>query len=621
MRITIRAVFAAIAFGCACGALALTQAEHDSIVKDVDVAVQKYVTAPAPAVPALLTVEMVDAATIASAAGVGNMALPWAFNPEFLAEPTGFKYLRFSSDTGPRLISWYLPIAPRAEAYFAHAMYIETDAKTGLNPAALGVKLPGLGNDNVPGELELLSLRMEHGLSDPANPGSYALRDYFYDAENASLTYPPTPALGFVLHDGRWYWIEQHVKLNTPGVADGVLEVRIDGALVYSRSNVLYRGNAATQLKTLHMNYYEGGNAVPLALHHYRIGRIMVAAASTPRPSDLPAYVPPPPPASQWPAWRASLPLNAFASIPNTSSLGFRTTNSATVNAWNGLTACASTWYSALSGGHQDSSENAVYALDLLANAPQWVTLNAGSANATPNNALYYADGLPASRHTYFSGQCVASRNRLMTFSATATNVMALTSPVVDGFNMTTNAWDAAGTWASVPFSQPVSSIASDPRTGDAYVAGNYHFAKWTASTGAWSTITPGGIGPWAWSWEFKGSFVDTIRNQWVALNGNLLRIDLGTSAASTITLTGPCAGNSADYSSTVHATDIDRYITVLANGNVCAINPTTGASTVVTTAPAAVNGVSNRLAYFDKLGGVAYLPSYASNVLFMPTR
>lgn len=610
---------AVLAFWCA-SAFAVTQAEHDAIVKDVDVAVQKYVAAPPPppAAPSALRVEMTDAATIAAGAGQGNMALPWAFNPEFLVEPTGFKYLRFSSDTGPRLLSWYLPFAPMTEAYFAHAVYIESDVKVGLNPAALGVKLPGLGNDNVPNQPELMSLRMEVGVTDPANPGSYPLKTYFYDAENAGVANPPTPFLGFIMHEGRWYWIEQRIKLNAPAAADGVLEVRVDGVLVYARSDVRFRSAAGSLLKTLHVNYYEGGNVPPLGLHHYRIGRLTVASASMPRPADLPAYAAPPPSAGGYPTWRINKAAGGLYTVPNTSNLGWQTTNSGTVNAWNGLAASSHELFSGAAGGHQDSGENKVLKLDLAADAPAWVTLHPGSSSFT-SNGLYNPDGLPASRHTYFSSQFVGARNRVMNFTATATSPASVNAPVVDGFDLASNKWDAAGTWPNVPLYMPVASIATDPRTGDTYVGGNYKFAKWTASTGAWSTITPGGIGPWAWSWEFKGSFVDTKRNQWITLNGNLSRIDLASSAASTITVTGACAGNSEDYSSTVYDSTGDRYYTVRGT-SLCSIDPDTGVSAVAASVPAAINGVNNRLAYLKDVDAVVYLPNFASNLMvFLP--
>jgi len=320
-----------------------------------------------------------------------------------------------------------------------------------------------------------------------------------------------------------------------------------------------------------------------------------------------------------YPAWRAGLPLGVFTAIPGTAQMSGQTANPAVINAWNGLAPCGSTWLSMLSGGHTDSSENRVYALDLAADAPVWVTLHRGSAVPTPTNTLYYADGLPASRHTYYSTQCVASRNRVMTFGVTAANVYSINGTTVDGFDLTTRAYDPAGTWPNVPFFMQVSSVAADPRTGDAYVAGNWKFAKWTAATSTWSSIVPVGIGPWAWSWEFKGSFIDIKRNKWINQNVNLLRLDLVTSAADTVTITGPLAGRTDDYSSTVHDTDNDRYLTIKGT-TLYAIDPDTGSSTALASVPAAINGVNNRIAYFPSLGGVAYLPTFASNVLFMPT-
>jgi hypothetical protein len=74
------------------------------------------------------------------------------------------------------------------------------------------------------------------------------------------------------------------------------------------------------------------------------------------------------------------------------------------------------------------------------------------------------------------------------------------------------------------------------------------------------------------------------------------------------------------DYSSLVHDLDNDRYITV--QGAVMyAIDPVTGASSVIGSVPKAVNGAQNRLAYFQQVGGVAYLPQFSSDILFLPTR
>jgi hypothetical protein len=69
-----------------------------------------------------------------------------------------------------------------------------------------------------------------------------------------------------------------------------------------------------------------------------------------------------------------------------------------------------------------------------------------------------------------------------------------------------------------------------------------------------------------------------------------------------------------------VYDPDGDRYLYFMA-GKVYAINPDTGASVMLWTLPGPLASTENRAAYFPKLGGVAYLPRYDSNILFLPTR
>ena len=44
------------------------------------------------------------------------------------------------------------------------------------------------------------------------------------------------------LADDRWYCLESHVKMNTPGVADGVLELWVDGVQTLNYQNRTFRG-------------------------------------------------------------------------------------------------------------------------------------------------------------------------------------------------------------------------------------------------------------------------------------------------------------------------------------------------------------------------------------------
>ena len=79
--------------------------------------------------------------------------------------------------------------------------------------------------------------------------------------------------------------------------------------------------------------------------------------------------------------------------------------------------------------------------------------------------------------------------------------------------------------------------------------------------------------------------------------------------------------------STLVHDLDNDRYLLFIGEkdsavrGRVYAVDPVTAVATKIADIPAAFNSSVNRATYFHSLGGVAYLPEYDSDVLFMPTR
>jgi len=158
--------------------------------------------------------------------------------------------------------------------------------------------------------------------------------------------------------------------------------------------------------------------------------------------------------------------------------------------------------------------------------------------------------------------------------------------------------------------------------TENVYASDAHGFSRWNASDGTWTTLTVTGGAP---AWQFRGSVIDASRNRWVYSEGaNLQFIDLTTLAYTTLAVTGD-AGFAADSAATFHAlmhdTDNDRYILLATSGNVYAIVPGTGVATKIATVAAATNGPLSRATYFPGLGGIAYLPNYASNILFMPTR
>ncbi len=59
----------------------------------------------------------------------------------------------------------------------------------------------------------------------------------------------------------RWYTLRQHIKLNTPGQRNGLLEMYVDGKLALRRTDVLYResGKGAVKINHILFHTYRGG--------------------------------------------------------------------------------------------------------------------------------------------------------------------------------------------------------------------------------------------------------------------------------------------------------------------------------------------------------------------------
>lgn len=92
------------------------------------------------------------------------------------------------------------------------------------------------------------------------------------------------------LAPGRWHTVKQRLRMNTPGIRDGVLEVWLDGILAFRKTNVYLRGpgpyklaqppyNVATSLgiRRIWLNLYHGGTAKIPADMHIRLANFTVA--------------------------------------------------------------------------------------------------------------------------------------------------------------------------------------------------------------------------------------------------------------------------------------------------------------------------------------------------------
>jgi hypothetical protein len=85
------------------------------------------------------------------------------------------------------------------------------------------------------------------------------------------------------LQDNQWYCIETHLKLNTPGVADGVAEIWIDGVLTFRQTTRNYRDLAhATAGFTLFKIYRQSAINMYRYEDDYTVSTTRICCGGTP---------------------------------------------------------------------------------------------------------------------------------------------------------------------------------------------------------------------------------------------------------------------------------------------------------------------------------------------------
>jgi len=634
--------------------------------------------------PDLWSLEMTDYASLTAQAGYSldgyyhtNI---WASNPEFGTDALGIKYLRFTNDpaklnvsdgSGSALISWFMPLgagvgnrtaaqAGRDSVNVRYLLWIEDDVAGAFNE--LGMKLPGPSSENGFGGDAggLVSWRTWHG---PPVNNAYAFKDYLYDSESGS-SYPLPHDFGVTMQPKRWYSVEVRAQLNTVGLANGYGAVWVDGKKVYENAAKLFRTDPATKLRAFHVNVYHGGLTAPKGLMHYRIAKLaasssyigvpaeLLGTTTVATPSSTPAATPYPPVPSApgvYPAWRQGRFKDVPFGITGTGAMagnmpgptggrpvtGFGK-SSWDISSWTGFAAdtARSVWWGVAQGGDGAQWTNKAYKVDLSQDAPRYILDFAGTSEAKAKEAgtsgPYYHDGLPQARQTYYTNQFVGARNRVFMVLCPAPFSLPSKYDVMDAY-VPGVGYDPAGTWPSSGIiadggNTLVHVIAKHPVTEDIYITGiGGVFKKWTQATGTWSTVLRNG----KVSWGFHGSVIDAGRNRWVYIAANALEsLDLSTWQYTSLPITGVTIPDTT-YSALVHDVDNDRYLLFVGDSNVSpprpgevyAVNPATGAASKLADVPAPMNGWNSRVTYFPNLGGVAYLPYYDSNILFMPTR
>ncbi|MCB1922378.1 MAG: DNRLRE domain-containing protein [Gammaproteobacteria bacterium] len=124
------------------------------------------------------------------------------------------------------------------------------------------------------------SARGAYKVASSAQGDAYALGSYIYHADSSTKF---GDLVGWnlgntgLIEKNRWYSVEQYVRLNTPGKADGEVKAWLDGVLVYQRRGLRFRDIPDLHIETLWMNVYHGGvDAAPSDLNLF-IDNVVIA--------------------------------------------------------------------------------------------------------------------------------------------------------------------------------------------------------------------------------------------------------------------------------------------------------------------------------------------------------
>ncbi len=82
--------------------------------------------------------------------------------------------------------------------------------------------------------------------------------------------------LGY-LENNRWYAVEQQLKLNHPGVNDGVLRGWIDGRLAFEKTDVRMRDTTDLKIEMVWLNVYQGGTRPAPSEDHLYIDNVVIS--------------------------------------------------------------------------------------------------------------------------------------------------------------------------------------------------------------------------------------------------------------------------------------------------------------------------------------------------------
>ncbi len=190
------------------------------------------------------------------------------------------------------------------------------------------------------------------------------------------------------------------------------------------------------------------------------------------------------------PAWLAGASIGQWVDIPGTAN----PPGSLNLDAFCDFTLrpSDSTLIAVASGGHNDGPSNAAASVNLEAGSPGWTLRKGSTWNGTEANVLYYADGTPASRHTYHYTHYIEGLNAVLLAGCNfAWGGSTPQGPGMDLFSLTSNDYLPRFTYPDItPWPSAGYGIVQDG-VGNIWTQAGYRF---NVSTQTWSKPGSGSL-------------------------------------------------------------------------------------------------------------------------------
>lgn len=100
---------------------------------------------------------------------------------------------------------------------------------------------------------------------------------YTYEVKSGRSNYGKTMHFDKTVTAGKWYCLEQYIKLNTPGKEDGIARARTNGVLVFEKTDFLWRNTDKLKIYSYRVDYYRGGKEPANHYHHVYLDNLVIA--------------------------------------------------------------------------------------------------------------------------------------------------------------------------------------------------------------------------------------------------------------------------------------------------------------------------------------------------------